>query len=322
MKPITMKRAGALALAITLWVVETWLLVDAAEYSLTPQVAVIPAATAALAFLPLLLADATAGVRIAGLAGSLFLAGFVFSGVLERTGGQLDTKVAAAQNSTEARKLLETELVRERARLAEAADNMKSESRRGGCGRTCKTWASAQVGIQSRIDGLVSEIQSLAPPPVADPVSARASEMLGGYVSEQSIRNWRPALQPFGFMIAIWALFGFALMTRKVKADTQADPEITIEESNVVRRYFGPDEPDRKPDTGTKKPKGGLSKAQAFDDLMQRLSNGENIPSQDALAADWNRPKQTVSDWLKDWRRIGVVPMAVQTGRCKAIIAA
>lgn len=61
----------------------------------------------------------------------------------------------------------------------------------------------------------------------------------------------------------------------------------------------------------------GLSKAQAFDDLMQRLSDGRMIGSQDELAADWQRPKQTVSDWMREWRRMGAVPQAIQAGRCK-----
>jgi len=68
-------------------------------------------------------------------------------------------------------------------------------------------------------------------------------------------------------------------------------------------------------------PSGGLSKADAFDDLMQRLADGRTIGSQDELAVDWHRPKQTVSDWLREWRRSGVVPPPVQSGRCKVTMA-
>lgn len=64
----------------------------------------------------------------------------------------------------------------------------------------------------------------------------------------------------------------------------------------------------------------GLSKAQAFDDLMQRLADGRNIGSQDELASDWHRPKQTVSDWMKEWRRIGIIPPPIRTGRCNATV--
>lgn len=199
----------SLLLAALLWGVETWLLIDAAGYTFTPQVAVIPTATAALAFLPLVLKDASQGLRAAILIACVFLAGYIFSGVLERTGGQLDTKIASAQAQSEGRKLLEAELSRERARLKDAEDNMKNESRRGGCGPTCKTWSSAIIGIQARIDRLVSEMGAKQAPMVADPVSQRFADMTGGAVSVETIRNWRPAFQPLGFLIAIWSLFGF-----------------------------------------------------------------------------------------------------------------
>lgn len=210
---LSTKMWAALGLAVILWGVETWFLVDATGYALTPQVAVIPAATAALAFLPLLLKEASNGLRIAILTAGLFLGGFVFQGVLERSGGTLDTRVAAAQSMSEGRRLLEAELGRERARLVDAEDNMKGESRRGGCGATCKTWQSAAVGIQARIDGLLAELGSQAPSPVADPVSKRFADMTGNVVGEETVRNWRPAFQPLGFVVAIWALFGFAFKT-------------------------------------------------------------------------------------------------------------
>lgn len=78
----------------------------------------------------------------------------------------------------------------------------------------------------------------------------------------------------------------------------------------------GPDRPKRPG------PSGGLSKSEAFDDLMRRLSEGEEVPSYQKLADDWNRPKTTVSDWMKGWRKIGVIPAPVQVGRCKVMAAA
>lgn len=67
-------------------------------------------------------------------------------------------------------------------------------------------------------------------------------------------------------------------------------------------------------------PRGGsaLSKGDALDDVMSRLADGQTIPSQAALANDWGRPETTVSDWMREWRRLGIIPQAVQAGRCKA----
>ncbi|WP_414461790.1 hypothetical protein [Hyphomicrobium sp. DY-1] len=104
---------------------------------------------------------------------------------------------------------------------------------------------------------------------------------------------------------------------------TDFDP---VYAENVVR-FFRPDSggsggTDRNPKPRPVPPgPTGLSKDQALADMLRRLSEGERIPSQDSLAADWGRPKQTVSDWMREWRRIGVVPAPVRTGRYKATIA-
>ncbi len=208
---LTTKTYAALALALVLWAVETWLLVDAAGYTFTPQVAVIPAATAGLAFLPLVLKDAGWGLRVAILASCGFLAAFVFQGVLERTANPLDTRIALAANSTEARRLLESELTRERGRLSNAEDEAKRESRRGGCRETCKVWRAAATGHQARIDTLLHELADERPALVADPVAKRVSDMSYGVISAETVSNWKPAFQPFGFLIGIWSLLGFGL---------------------------------------------------------------------------------------------------------------
>lgn len=59
----------------------------------------------------------------------------------------------------------------------------------------------------------------------------------------------------------------------------------------------------------------------ALPDPMARLADGRTIGSQDELAADWNRPKLTVSDWMQGWRRIGIIPAAMPVGRRKATVA-
>lgn len=43
-------------------------------------------------------------------------------------------------------------------------------------------------------------------------------------------------------------------------------------------------------------------------DLQERLAQGEVIPSQVQLAEDWSVSAGTVSDWLKSWERVGLIP--------------
>ncbi|MBS0240298.1 MAG: hypothetical protein JSR89_17935 [Proteobacteria bacterium] len=104
-------------------------------------------------------------------------------------------------------------------------------------------------------------------------------------------------------------------------AQTDFDPALA---ENVVR-FFRPDRDNGNGGSGrgpSPKPgPTGLSKEQALADILDRLGQGLTIPSQDALASDWGRPKQTVSDWMKEWRRIGIIPPPIRTGRYKATIA-
>lgn len=92
-------------------------------------------------------------------------------------------------------------------------------------------------------------------------------------------------------------------------------------------------EADQEPDTGPspsalvipfrpKSPDGKATKDEALEDLLVAIENREDLPSQETLVERWNRPKQTVSDWMASWRSMGIIPEAVKVGRCKAILAA
>jgi len=80
------------------------------------------------------------------------------------------------------------------------------------------------------------------------------------------------------------------------------------------------DEPAPNPDNGPGP--GRTDKQIALSELLAMLGSGRTIPSQETLADQWNRPKQTVSDWMREWRRIGVIPSETRVGRCKATVPA
>lgn len=94
--------------------------------------------------------------------------------------------------------------------------------------------------------------------------------------------------------------------------------------SDNVVRFYRPDQGGNGGSGFSPSPKPGptgLSKEQALSDILKRLADGETIPSQDSLASDWGRSKQTVSDWMREWRRIGVVPAPVRIGKFKMTVA-
>ncbi|NOU05354.1 MAG: hypothetical protein HOO99_04145, partial [Hyphomicrobiaceae bacterium] len=80
----------------------------------------------------------------------------------------------------------------------------------------------------------------------------------------------------------------------------------------------------RTPDRPAPGPSGGMKnpvKAAVFDDIMQHLADGRTIPSQQWLAdKHHNGKKTTISEWMIEWRKNGVIPAGTINGRCKATV--
>ncbi len=100
---------------------------------------------------------------------------------------------------------------------------------------------------------------------------------------------------------------------RRVKDEPASEPD-------------GPAEPSAKTPPRSPRPRGGISgrfdKERACADLLTRLGLGQSVPSQDDLARAWNRPKSTVSDWLREWEKDGLIPARRTVGRRKQLVAA
>lgn len=65
---------------------------------------------------------------------------------------------------------------------------------------------------------------------------------------------------------------------------------------------------------------GRTAKEEAHADLLTQIGLGKAF-SQDELAERWNRPKQTISDWMREWDRAGLIPTRRTVGRFKMIAA-
>lgn len=202
------------------------------------------------------------------------------------------------------------------------------------CGPRCKDWRQNAKDISIVIHQLESEIAALGP---QKPVNAQAAAMadigllFGIPASKAQVVAALTLLIPFlktlffeiGSIVSLGFAFRSGPVARALSDHIGQSDFPAVERPDEVVHLFGPD-----PDNGSasKRPDGpkrpgpshGLSKAEALDDLMQRLADGQTIPSQQTLADDWNRPKQTVHEWMKGWRRIGIIPPATPAGRCKA----
>ena len=84
----------------------------------------------------------------------------------------------------------------------------------------------------------------------------------------------------------------------------------------------GSREPMNRPALRPGSSRGPLTKAQAERDLITYITLNGRVPSQDLLRARWGlRSKGTVSGWLADWERQGLIHRRLQ-GKCKVTTAA
>ena len=321
MRSYTPKQWLAIVLAISLWSVETWFLIDSAGWVLTPAVAAIPVATAALAFLPLALDEARGWImRAAMLLAAVFLGAHVLGSVIERTGEALDTKIATASAKGEARKLLESELAASKRSLTDAQRQAKA-----AC---AKPWTDACHGMerrekayQARVDQLTAEMVDAPVAAPADPVATRMAAFTAGMVAPATASLWRPVLLPFGCLIGIWSLLAFGFGKRHAEPSARDSMQTSLPSPELFAGDIGggTTEPKALPN----RPRGGsgMPKELAREIIVAELADGKHYGSQDELAERFGRSKSTISEWLKEWEHDGIIPERTVRGRCKELVA-
>ena len=155
--------------------------------------------------------------------------------------------------------------------------------------------------------------------------------------SEEAIEATLLLVFPFGLALftEIGAIVGFGLIFDNRPAGRRAVAAVATAAPGpgTVSPTPGPRKPSRFPETGTRKPsatvlqlpfKGQrkpLSKAETLAFMQAEITQRGSIPSQDAIAAQCGRRKGTVSRWLRDWERSGLVSRQ-QEGRCKVVASA
>lgn len=103
-------------------------------------------------------------------------------------------------------------------------------------------------------------------------------------------------------------------------------PKITVPQADLVYVFvFQPQateekpkaEPARQPTPAPSRRR--LAQSQAKADLIEILSTGRIVVSQQTLVERWGVARSTVSDWLRDWTNAGLIPQRRIVGRCKQL---
>jgi len=253
----------------------------------------------------------------------LFVAGTVLV-VYNSVGRQAEqhdtiTLEAEARNSLIEDKRRDIEAARER--LTKAETNADRE-RGTKCKTRCQDWEKAAEDTRHVIRVLESEVKALGSPKPVDAKASKAGELAAVFGYDRTkVATSAALIEPF-----LWTIF--------FEIGSIVSLGFAFRPGHPSRRFI-PDNPDMADDVSDgpfpsaeivpfrpKSSDGRATKAEAFEDLMLKIDNGEDVPMQEVLVERWNRPKQTVSDWIREWRSLGLIPNSGKVGRCKPILAA
>ncbi|MFT3731132.1 MAG: hypothetical protein QM780_06860 [Hyphomicrobium sp.] len=264
--------------------------------------------------------------------------------VVEREAGAAPLRDALAKHTAAVVKLAALEQAEPTsarlniARQAKAdADDAVTKEASDGCKSECRRKQGLADKAQAELVAAVAEAEQMHQAGVEAARDAVEANPLPASATPLADRiGWAPwaldlfmaALLSFGSNGLAGVLIAFGAASDEEKGSTdRAQTDFNPENLHHLIRFFRPDQDNGNGGSGfSPSPKPGpigptgLSKEQALADLLDRLGQGLTIPSQDTLASDWGRPKQTVSDWLKEWRRIGIIPPPIRTGRFKATV--
>ena len=222
----------------------------------------------------------------------------------------------------------EADLVRLRTDLVTANREQTREMTGQRCLDRCQAWKARAGEIEHKIARTEAELIMLGPPLAsqagADHVGALLALVGFGPDAKQALMLLEPFLRAWLFELTAIVALGFGFAPRATVAPIPAP---------VVETITAPVEPVQAPKPvaivapmvetiePTPKPRGGLTRELAEQDLVTLLAMGHSIRSQDELAKRWNVPNCTVSRWLSDFQRRKVVECR-KVGRTKEIVAA
>jgi len=238
------------------------------------------------------------GVIVFILAGELVGGWMTF----ERTIELREYRVAIRLQQQEAVKVARDRLSKAEGTLKAAQGAVVSQSSLNGCKANCRQLLQDAVNAaSSEVNTARTALSALPAPALAD-VSA----------SKTGLEAWKISLTVA--IALVLSTNGMGALLIAVAAHPVRTASVQMVATPDRAGPVNPDSPGDGP--------GRTEKQKALSELLGMLADGRTIPSQDHLADHWNRPKQTVSDWLREWRRIGVIPSETRIGRCKATMPA
>lgn len=330
----TAPRRVARSIAVVLWMIGSAYLVNAELANPAPNwvvIAATPPLWAAVIALPVMAGHAWADrqwtatvlLTLSALIGSLYM----LTGTLGRQAEARDTRHAEAQITAERRTKLQAQLDGVEGILASSRERMAKECA-SGAGKNCtgiKTVIELSEPAAAKHRADIAKLKSIAPDAGERRIAAALALITGR--SEAQMRSIVGDLLPalFGVLVELAALacakYGWSANRPAELSGQSSDRPAPVTTANCAqvapKGDGGQPRPHPRPDGS---PDG--RRDQVLASLLTDLGLGRSAPSQRDLCERFGIPRSTMSDWLGEWERSGIIPARRTVGRCKALVAA
>lgn len=245
---------------------------------------------------------------------------------------------AAARNQARADKVAELETARQRLALAEKMAEREMTGQR--CGPRCQDWKQRAAEVTSHVRLLEAMVARLGGERAVNAKLAGLAQLIALVPGADAKRieaglviAWPfvlPLLLELG-SIVFWSV-GLGRVRTIAPAKKAPDgsgqsdyPALDPAESAAVAAFFRRDDgnggaPDR---PAPRKPQGPDGRKNAvLAALLTDLGLGRTVASQRELSERFGVARSTMSDWLVEWERSGLIPARRTVGRCKALAGA
>ncbi|MFN3624421.1 MAG: hypothetical protein ACK4TP_10200 [Hyphomicrobium sp.] len=206
----------------------------------------------------------------------------------------------------------------------------------------CAGPRATQSVYEASLKGLEARLKLLTPPRPVDPEAETFAETAAAFGADKA-KVMAIASPAFRYFVTLFFEFGTiwcfarAFGPERLPAPSQLSGVSDAQLSALRARFEQPDSPavftgssknsDRPRDGGLRTvrrpdspvPGGVWSKDTTLQHVLTELALGRTVPSQEALRERSGRPKQTISDWVREWERTRLIPARTQAGRCKAL---
>ncbi len=328
----TAPRRVARSIAVVLWMIGSAYLINGELATPPPNWVVItatPALWAAVIALPVMAGHAWADrqwtacllLTLSALIGSLYM----LTGTLGRQAEARDTRHADAQRTADHRAKLQAQLDGVEGILASSRERLARECATGA-GRTCtgiKTVIELSEPAAAKHRADLASLKATVPDAGERRIAAALALMTGRSEARMraAVGDILPAL--FGILVELAALacakYGWSV--------PQASGPSGSDRAAVSSGDKSDDQPDGRP--GPRRPQPRIlpddqpdgRKQQVLASLLTDLGLGRSAPSQRDLCERFVIPRSTMSDWLREWERSGIIPARRTVGRCKALVA-